>query len=62
MGAGQSKTETVYSRYSKETEILDSLKITPAVLERVQAAENAPARVLNYLPEFKRGKMGMICD
>lgn len=44
MGGSQSKTETVYSRFPKETELLDSLKITPAVMERISTAQNAPSQ------------------
>ena len=40
MGAGQSKTETVYSRYEKENEVLPNLKITPAVIDRLNRAQN----------------------
>ena len=39
MGGSQSKTETVFSRFPKETELLDSLKITPAVMERINNAQ-----------------------
>ena len=44
MGGSQSKAETVFSRFPKETELLDSLKITPAVMERINAANGAPTQ------------------
>lgn len=47
MGAGQSKTETVYSRYEKENELLPNLKITPSVIERLNQAQN-PASGPSY--------------
>jgi len=35
MGAGQSKSETIFSRYPGDSEVLPGVKVTPAVLERL---------------------------
>jgi len=35
MGAGQSKAETIFSRYPGDSEVLPGVKVTPAVLERL---------------------------
>jgi len=39
MGAGQSKSETVFSRYPAESEIFKDIKLTPAVIERIATHE-----------------------